>query len=379
MYTHPYMAAHLSCPTGSSSFRWVLTSFVLPVHNQGASLATIQGHALWFNFLPATSSFFVFSLLIQTLRLQHLSADAYCNHYGCSLLLGYAAFNCSPGCLISFNIFDASYLIPLVRIAWNTLISLHATIIFQQQSKRERISGSAFEITSDTMQLENVYRLSHLEAESLFEKIKYKIEQEDLTYFYSQKAVITLFDVMQKNGLATMYITKLLEIARKLMRCDGLQEPEQFDEEYWAYLDYDNSFSCDILTRKFVNTINLYNKKNFVISEMEMQSYDEQLLEYEKLIKSREKIDKDRYMIIINSIFYMFIDEYKDIEKLWKILLRISRGPGEDVAKDVLKELIENSDDELEIIRYNHLLQEIQMNEYFDMQAEEFEKSYEYE
>ena len=105
------------------------TSFVLPVHNQGASLATIQGHALWFNFLPATSSFFVLSLLIQTLRLQHLSADAYCNHYGCSLLLGYAAFNCSPGCLISFNIFDASYLIPLVRIAWNTLISLHATTI----------------------------------------------------------------------------------------------------------------------------------------------------------------------------------------------------------------------------------------------------------
>lgn len=39
-----------------------------------------------------------------------------------------------------------------------------------------------------------------------------------------------------------MYITKLLEIARKLMRCDGLQEPEQFDEEYWAYQDYDNSF-----------------------------------------------------------------------------------------------------------------------------------------
>lgn len=92
-----------------------------------------------------------------------------------------------------------------------------------------------------------------------------------------------------------------------------------------------------------------------------------------------KNVNKDRYIIIINSIFYMFIDEYKDIEKLWKILLRISRGPGEDVAKDVLKELIENSDDELEIIRYNHLLQEIQMNEYFDMQAEEFEKSYEYE
>ena len=76
------------------------------------------------------------------------------------------------------------------------------------------------------------------------------------------------------------------------MRCDGLQEPEQFDGEYWAYQDYDNSFSCDLLTKKFVNAINLYNKKHFVISEMAIQSYDEQLLEYEKLIKSEEKIDK---------------------------------------------------------------------------------------
>ncbi len=253
------------------------------------------------------------------------------------------------------------------------------TIIFQQQSKREEIEGSAFEITSDTMQLENIYRLSHFKARRLIEKIKSKIDQEDLTYFYSQKAVITLFDVIQKNGLADKYITKLLEIARKLMRCDGLQEPEQFDGEYWAYQAYDKSFSCDLLTKKFVNTINLYNKKHFVISEMAVQNYDEQLLEYEKLIKSKEKIDKERYSAIISSIFYMFVDKHEDIEKLWNMLLRISRGPGEEVAKNVLKEFIENSDDELDVIRYNHLLQEIQMNEYFDMQSEEFEKSCEYE
>lgn len=72
----------------------------------------------------------------------------------------------------------------------------------------------------------------------------------------------------------------------------------------------------------------------------------------------------------------MFIDKYGDIEKLWNILLRISRGPGEEVAKEVLKELIENSEDELEIIRFNHLLTEIQMNEFFDMKAEAFEESY---
>ena len=37
----------------------VLTSFVPPVHNQGVSLAPLQGHALWKIFLPATGSFFV--------------------------------------------------------------------------------------------------------------------------------------------------------------------------------------------------------------------------------------------------------------------------------------------------------------------------------
>ena len=36
----------------------VLTSFVPPVHNQGVSLAPLQGHALWKIFLPTTGSFF---------------------------------------------------------------------------------------------------------------------------------------------------------------------------------------------------------------------------------------------------------------------------------------------------------------------------------
>ena len=75
----------------------------------------------------------------------------------------------------------------------------------------------------------------------------------------------------------------------------------------------------------------------------------------------------------------MFIDRYGDIEKLWNILLRISRGPGVDVAKVTLKELLESSENELDIIRYNHLLSEIQINEYIDRKAEEFEENYGYE
>ena len=35
---------------------------VPPVHNQGVSLAPLQGHALWKIFLPTTGSFFVFCI-----------------------------------------------------------------------------------------------------------------------------------------------------------------------------------------------------------------------------------------------------------------------------------------------------------------------------
>jgi len=45
----------------------VLTSFVLPIHNQGVSLAPLQGHALWKKFLPTTGSFLC--VLITTLLL----------------------------------------------------------------------------------------------------------------------------------------------------------------------------------------------------------------------------------------------------------------------------------------------------------------------
>ena len=81
--THPYMAAYLSCPTGSSrQGESSLPSFCLSITRVPAQL-TNRVSALRRKFLPATSSFFVTSLLIQTLALQHLSADASCNGHGC--------------------------------------------------------------------------------------------------------------------------------------------------------------------------------------------------------------------------------------------------------------------------------------------------------
>ena len=52
----------------------VLTSFVPPVHNQGVSLAPLQGHALWWLFLPTTGSFFFVLSLTDLFKYQYLTA-----------------------------------------------------------------------------------------------------------------------------------------------------------------------------------------------------------------------------------------------------------------------------------------------------------------
>lgn len=246
-------------------------------------------------------------------------------------------------------------------------------ITFQEQSKRELIIGSPFEIASDTMRLSDIYKWDNLEAGVLLKKIERKIKQNDLDYFQSQRAVITLFDVLQKNGLARIYAKKLLPIAHNLMRNEGIYEAEQYDSEDWAYQDYDDCFGCDSLTKKFIDSINVYNRNAFIIDENLVKNTEGQLAEYQKLIKDKIELDREKYLFVINNIFGMFYDQHNNIEELWNILLRISRGPGEKVAKSVLQDKLESAKDEMEIVRCNHLLSEIQMYEYFDMRAEEYQ------
>jgi len=77
-----YPSLYGSLPLMSNRFpvfrRTSLPSFCLSITRVPAQLF-IRVIALRRELLPATSSFFVLSLLIQTLSLQHLSVDASCN------------------------------------------------------------------------------------------------------------------------------------------------------------------------------------------------------------------------------------------------------------------------------------------------------------
>ena len=87
----------------------VLTSFVLPIHNPGVSLAPCQGLALWNLFLPTTRSFFVFitDLLSVTASFRWTFPITVCFlHPFTMIFFSYATFNC--GLLISCSIFAPS-------------------------------------------------------------------------------------------------------------------------------------------------------------------------------------------------------------------------------------------------------------------------------
>lgn len=107
VYSLPSMATHLPYLPGSTLY--MSTSFVLPIHNPGVSLAPRQGLALWNLFLPTTRSFFVFitDLLSVTASFRWTFPITVCFlHPFTMIFFSYATFNC--GLLISCSIFAPS-------------------------------------------------------------------------------------------------------------------------------------------------------------------------------------------------------------------------------------------------------------------------------
>lgn len=232
-------------------------------------------------------------------------------------------------------------------------------IVFKLQKKRKLIKGSDFEILSDAMHLYNIYSYDTFFAFSLIFKIREKVDCEQLMYFNSQRAVITLFDALQNNGLGKMYFESLLNIAYKLNEFGEAEGAKQFDSDDWSWSrsQYGNANSCSVYTKKFIDAVNLYNRDNFQMGKPAMRGFIEELAKVERMIEKGNKIDKEQYISTINQIFDYSCDFPN--EKTWNLLKRLSLGPGREIAEETLKELMDTSEQELDIMKYYRLYSEI--------------------
>jgi len=253
------------------------------------------------------------------------------------------------------------------------------TIEFRQQKDREKIHGSAFEITSDIVKLEHFYKYKGEELEDMVTKLKKKIEAKELGYFCSQETVISLYDVLQRYGLGARYGKQLLEIADSLKETKLMKEPVQFQYQRWEYQDYDNSYGCDRSTKKFIDLVNEHNRRNFVMDDFlaNVTSWNDIIENYWKIANGEEKIGKERYIEIVKDVLTMHRYSFGNMDDMWKLLLRLSVGAADKISREALKELVQKAEKSWEICSYTYLLREIEICDYFSEVAESMPEEWE--
>lgn len=227
----------------------------------------------------------------------------------------------------------------------------NSCITFQQQRKREK------NVEGEVLLQSTILRLNAMPApgKELDKAILNFIKEKNLKYFSSQHMVISLYDSLQKLGLGKKYFNKLVPIA-----CE-LPVNSTFDYEQWAYMHFDSSFKCDKDTMHFIDRVNEPNS-NIVISD---QSTDLKNLKYEHISNQRICLDKTHYLQLIREILSNLDGYYcGSYDKYWNYLVKISCGPAKKIAREAIGELINNTDDDCDIIQYNHLLHLMDEYEY---------------
>lgn len=252
-------------------------------------------------------------------------------------------------------------------------------IEFRQQKSRGKIHGSTFEIISDMVKFNHFYKYKGEDIEDMISKFEKKIEEKELEYLCSQEAVIFLYDSFQRHGLGKRYAKQLLEIADSLGDRESIaKEPIQFKHENWEYQDYDNSWGCDRLTKKFIETVNKRNRENFTLNDFgeKFTSWDEIMEGYQRIADSSEEIEKNRYIEILKDVLSMYKHPYGNMEEMWNLLIKLSRGAADKISRETLKELLQDTESSWEICNYTHLLREIEECDYFSEQAKNVLKDF---
>lgn len=241
-------------------------------------------------------------------------------------------------------------------------------IEFRQQKSREKIHGSTFEINSDIAKFDHFYKYKGGDLEKMILKFKRKIEEKDLDYFCSQETVISFYDVLQKYGLGKKYERQLLDIADSLRNTTSTdKEPIQFQCDHWKYYNYDDSWKCDSLTKKFIETVNKQNKENFILSDSchNDDSSDNILEVYQKIADNCEEIDEEKYIEILRDVLSKYKHSYGNIEEMLEFLVDLSTRATNKISRETLVELLETEKSDWEICNYAYLLRKIERCNYF--------------
>lgn len=135
-------------------------------------------------------------------------------------------------------------------------------IIFKEQRTHQSDNTAGVQIERDIRKLYKLYNLSNKEIDTLLNRIKKKINAKDLTYFYSQRKAIDLFEALQYQCIEKIHIEDFFEICKCL-------EPETnrkgklryfFMDEWSMETPWGEEKPCAAETIKLIGLVNKTNE-----------------------------------------------------------------------------------------------------------------------
>ena len=90
---------------------------------------------------------------------------------------------------------------------------------------------------------------------------------------------------------------------------------------------------------------------------------------YRKIANGSKEIGKNRYVGILKNVLSMYKHPYGNMEEMWNLLIKLSRGAADKISRETLEELLQNTESSWEICNYTYLLRKIEEYDYFSEQA----------
>lgn len=147
-------------------------------------------------------------------------------------------------------------------------------ISFVPQAKHRSNSSGGVEITRDIQAIYKLHELSKTEVDTLFNKIKLKYITRDLSYFYSQRKAISLFDALGEYQLDEFDTKEYLSICKQLYCEEIFGNPKRHDYNDWRkYSDIFGLEECPPNTKDLIDKINRHNKRRYKKKQQKQNPY----------------------------------------------------------------------------------------------------------
>lgn len=243
---------------------------------------------------------------------------------------------------------------------------------FDVQQLRELVSTDS-EVTEDIKKIYSAYRLRREEVNELFSKVQEKIMLKDNEYFATQHKIISMYDAFISYGHSNDFYEELLEIASLLYKPEASKDIPRYDSDEWFDVGFwGGPIPCSQKTASFIKLINRKNTE--IYRKYKTEAITKAITEGN--VDATIKIISD--IIVANKLTFNKIFELgwgkldgPNHENGWKLLYKLINRSDNKLTQQFFDDYDTSKFDDMQNMRFKHLIEVFEENEYYREQAEE--------